>query len=228
MSGIGDGLKTGASIVPTFLVVFFGYGLAASVAQMPEIVTLLITLLVFASPAQFAMADVAGQGGGVLQLVTIAVVVNLRFFVMSLTLAGVFDPRRRLSHLLWCHFVSVTTYLTTFFHWRRGGATDPFAFFQGVGLAILPAALVGTAMGAWFGAGAPALVAFAATLILPVYFTLMVVGEKRTHRETAAAILGFALVPPAELVLPGWGLFVVSVAVGLGLYAGSGEESADD
>lgn len=224
MSGIGDGLKTGASIVPTFLVVFFGYGLAASVAQMPEIVTVLITLLVFASPAQFAMADVAGQGGGVLQLIGIAVVVNLRFFVMSLTLAGVFDPHRRLSHLLWCHFVSVTTYLTTFFHWRSGRVADPFAFYQGVVLAALPAALLGTAVGVWFGAGMPALMAFAATLFLPVYFTLMIAGEKQTRPEFTAVVLGFLLTPPVEVLLPGWGLFAVSLTVGLVLYRLTGGE----
>lgn len=228
MSEIAKGLRAGINVVPTFGVMFFGVGLAAAVAQMPELAALAITLLVFAAPAQFAMADVAAQGGGVFQLVTIAVVVNLRFFIMSLTLAGTFDPRRRWSHILWCQFVSATTYLTTFFHWRSGRVADPFAFYQGVVLAALPAALLGTAAGVWFGAGMPALMAFAATLFLPVYFTVMIAGESKTRPELVAVALGFLLTPAVEALFPGWGLLVVSLGVGVGLYRMTdGEGPAD-
>lgn len=228
MSDIKQGFKAGANVVPTFGVMFFGYGLAASVAQMPVAAVIVLTLLVFAAPAQFAMVDVAAQGGGVVQLISIAVVVNLRFFVMSLTLAGAFDRNRRLSHLLWCQFISATTYLTTFFHWRSGAPGDPFRFYQGVVLAALPAALLGTAVGRWLGAGLPALLAFAATLFLPIYFSLMLAGERQSSNEFAAVTLGFLLTPPVEVLLPGWGLFIVALGVGLGLYGLSGEGSGDD
>lgn len=224
---IRKGIRAGVGVVPTFGVMFFGFGLAAAVAQVPEFAALAITLLVFAAPAQFAMADVAAQGGGIIQLVSIAVVVNLRFFVMSLTLAGTFDPARRRSHVLWCQFVSATTYLTTFFHWRGGRVEDPFSFYQGVVLAALPAALLGTAVGVWFGTGMPALMAFAATLFLPVYFTLMIAGEKQTRSELTAVVLGFLLTPPVEVLLPGWGLFLVSLTVGLALYRLTGGKPAE-
>ncbi len=232
MSDIAKGFKAGSNVIPTFGVMFFGVGLSAGVAHMPDFAALAMTALVFSAPAQFAMADVAHQGGSVLQMIIIAVVVNLRFFVMSLTLATTFDSRRRLVHLLWCQFVSATTYLTTFFHWRRGGVNDSFEFFEGVVLAVLPAALVGTAVGLWFGAGMPALLAFAATLFLPVYFALMLAGEKQTPNEFAAVVLGFLLTPIGEVLLPGWGLFIVALAVGLGLSFKSDEnarpESGED
>lgn len=227
MSDIRNGFRAGANVVPTFGVMFFGFGLAAGVAHMPDVAALMTTLLVFAAPAQFAMADVASQGGSVFQMASIAVIVNLRFFVMSLTLAGTFQQDRRLNHLLWCQFVSATTYLTTFFHWRGGRVADPFAFYRGVVLAALPAALVGTAVGLWFGAGLPALLAFAATLFLPVYFSLMLAGEKQTRYEFTAVVLGFALTPPAEILLPGWGLFTVALAAGLGLHMRTRGDAGD-
>ncbi|MBS1269764.1 MAG: hypothetical protein MAG794_00715 [Gammaproteobacteria bacterium] len=228
MSEIKDGFKAGARVVPTFGVVFFGYGLAAGVAHVPGPAALAITLLVFAAPAQFAIADVASQGGGVVQLVSIAVVVNLRFFVMSLTLAGTFDQHRRIGHLIWCQFVSATTYLTTFFHWRGGKVNDAFAFYRGVVLAALPAALVGTALGLWLGVGLPALLAFAATLFLPIYFSLMLAGEKQTRNEFTAVVLGFLLTPPVEVLFPGWGLFIVALSVGLGVAGLTEADSGDD
>lgn len=221
---IKNGVKAGASVVPTFGVMFFGYGLAAGVAHVPELAALAITLLVFAAPAQFAMVDVAAQGGGIVQIVSIAVVVNLRFFVMSLTLAGTFDHERRLGHLLWCQFVSATTYLTTFFHWRGGRIEDPFSFYQGVVMAALPAALAGTAVGVWFGGAMPGLLAFAATMLLPVYFSLLLAGEKQTRNEFTAVVLGFLLTPFVEALMPGWGLFVVALVVGVGLYRGSADD----
>lgn len=228
MNDLRQGFKAGANIVPTFGVMFLGYGLAASVAAVPELAALSLTLLVFAAPAQFAMTDVAAQGGGMVQLISMAVVVNLRFFIMSLTLAGTFDRKRQLGQLVWCQFVSATTYLTTFFHWRSGGVGDPFRFYQGVVLAALPAALAGTAVGLWLGTGMPRLLAFAATLFLPVYFSLMLAGEHQSRSEFKAVVLGFVLTPPVEVLLPGWGLFVVALTVGLGLYGLTVVESEDE
>jgi predicted branched-subunit amino acid permease len=223
-----SGFRAGANVVPTFAVMFFGVGLASGLARIPHPATLLTSLLVFSAPAQFAVADVAHQGGGVIQMITIAIIVNLRFFVMSLTLASVFTGNRRLTNLVWCPFISATTYLTTFFHWRAGKVTDPFAFYQGVVLAVLPAALIGTAVGMWFGTGMPALMAFAATLFLPVYFSLMLAGEKQTRNELTAVVLGFLLTPPVEFLLPGWGLFVVALGVGLALSIRTEERASED
>jgi len=228
VNDLKQGFKAGLNVTPTFEAMFLGYGLAASVAAIPEIAAFLMTFLVFAAPAQFAMADVAAQGGGMVQLIFMAVVVNLRFFIMSLTLAGTFNRDRRLGQLVWCQFVSATTYLTTFFHWRSGGVGDPFRFYQGVVLAALPAALAGTAVGLWLGAGMPPLLAFAATLFLPVYFSLMLAGERQSRSEFKAVVLGFLLTPPVEVLLPGWGLFVVALTVGLGLYGLTGVESGDE
>lgn len=228
MSDLKQGLRAGANVVPTFGFMFLGYGLAASVAAIPEWAALSLTLLVFAAPAQFAVADVAAQGGGVVQIISIAVVVNLRFFVMSLTLAGTFDRDRRWSHLLWCQFVSATTYLTTFFYWRRADFGDPFRFYQGVVLVAVPAALAGTAVGLWLGTGLPALLAFAATLFLPVYFSLMLAGERQSRREFGAVVLGFLMTPPMEVLLPGWGLFLVALTAGLGLYGFDPAGDRDD
>jgi hypothetical protein len=78
----------------------------------------------------------------------------------------------------------------------------------------------------------PALLAFAATLFLPVYFALMLAGEKQTPDEFTAVVLGFLLTPIGEVLLPGWGLFIVALAVGLGLSFKSDEnarpESGED
>lgn len=209
------GFIAGSGAIPTFGVMFFGFGLAATIAGIAEWQVLLITFLVFAAPAQFAMVDVATQGGGVLQVIFIAVLVNLRFFPMSLTLAGITGPDNNWKHVICSQFVSATTYLTTFFGWRRGGVEDPFRYYQGVVLATVPIALFGTAVGIWLGAGLPQMFAFVASLFLPIYFTLLLKSEDKTQKENLAIVSGLVLTPAAELLLPGLGLFLVALFTGL-------------
>ena len=102
----------------------------------------------------------------------------------------------------------------TFFESRRNTQVDLFEYYKGVVLVSFPAALAGTLLGVWFGTGLPALFNFAATLFLPVYFSLLLSGETRNRRELFAVVAGFIATPPLELLMPGWGLFVVAAAVG--------------
>jgi len=209
------GLKAGSTVVPTFIAIFTGVGIAAAVVGMPALTTLFSTWAIFAAPAQFAMIDIAYQSSVVLQIVTVGILVNLRFFVMSLTLVALFPPlpRRRLA--LWAQFVSASSYLITFFHSRRALREELFDFYRGVVVMSFPAAVVGTALGIWFGSGLPALFTFGAALFLPIYFSLLLSSEVRRRREITAVTLGFIATPPLELLLPGWGLFIAAIAAGL-------------
>lgn len=210
-----QGLKAGSSVVPTFIAIFIGFGIAAVVVGMPALAAFLSTWSLFAAPAQFAMVDIAQQSSVVLQIVSVGILVNLRFFVMSLTLAALFPPlpRRRLA--LWAQFVSASSYLLTFFHSRRAPQEELFDYYRGVVVMSFPAAVIGTALGIWFGSGLPPLFTFGASLFLPVYFALLLSSEVRKRREVTAVVLGFIGTPPLELLVPGWGLFIAAIAAGL-------------
>ena len=208
------GIKAGGAVAPTFVAIFIGVGIAAEVADLPPLATLLSSAAIFAAPAQFAMFDMAMQDHALLQIISVGVLVNLRFFVMSLTLTNFFDtvPRTRLVY--WAQFVSASSYLVTFFQSRRSEPVDLVAFYRGVVFMTFTAAIVGTAIGVVIGAGMPALLAFGATLFLPIYFSLLLVGETKGRHEVAAAMIGLALTPPLELLVPGWGLFVAAIGAG--------------
>lgn len=216
------GLRASLSIVPTFVAIFAGFGVAAQVAGVPAWGALGLTVTVFAAPAQFAMIELAGHGqgaGAVAQMIVAGVLVNLRFLLMSLTLSHMFGrvPRRRL--LLSAQFVIASTYLLTFFRSRAEPPVDLHAYFRAIGAATLPAALAGTALGLAFGQGLPAVLAFAATLFLPVYFALLLANETRGRREAGAVFGGLLLTPLVEHVLPGWGIFVTALGVGAAVAA---------
>jgi predicted branched-subunit amino acid permease len=121
-------------------------------------------------------------------------------------------PRTRLAY--WAQFVSASSYLVTFFQSRREEPVDLFDFYRGVVIMTFTAAIVGTAIGVVIGAGLPALLAFGATLFLPIYFSLLLIGETKGRSEVAAVMIGLLFTPPLELLLPGWGLFVTAIGAG--------------
>ncbi|MDH3282310.1 MAG: AzlC family ABC transporter permease, partial [Gammaproteobacteria bacterium] len=57
------GLKAGAAVSLTFVAIFLGFGIAARAAGVEGWAAMLMTIVVFAGPAQFAMIDVASQTG---------------------------------------------------------------------------------------------------------------------------------------------------------------------
>ena len=131
------GVRAGTSIGVTFIAIFMGFGVTASLADTPGPAAVLMTLLVFAGPAQFAMIEVGAQTGLLLPVISVGVLVNLRFLVMSMTLTSIFDNVPRWVLLSWAQFISASSFLVTFFESRKRHGTEPFQFFKGVVLAAV-------------------------------------------------------------------------------------------
>lgn len=210
------GFKAGITVIPTFLAIFIGFGIAARVADVPAPAAVLLTLAVYAAPAQFAIIELSGQGAAaIVQMIFAGVLINLRFFLMSLTLSHFFTdvPRRRM--LASAHFVAASSYLLTFFQSRKKSEqVELHGFFTGMTLVAFPAAVVGTLIGVAFGTNLPPAFMFGASLFLPVYFALLLSGDVKGRYEIMAALCGFAFTPPVEMLLPGWGVFVSALGVG--------------
>lgn len=208
------GMRAGTSIGVTFLAIFMGIGITASLADIPGLAAVLMTVLVFAGPAQFAMIEVGAQSGLLLPVISVGVLVNLRFLVMSMALNPVFENIPRRTLLFWSQFISASSFLVTFFESRKGKGTDTFQFFKGLVIVSYTAAVAGTAVGAWFGRGLPDLLNFGATLFLPIYFSLLISSDVRNRQELLSVAMGFALTPFVEMLLPGWGIFLVALSTG--------------
>lgn len=205
-----EGVRAAIAVAPTFLSVFLSFGIAAHVTGVPAWAALAMTAVVFAAPAQFAMLDAAGA----LQMIAAGIAVNLRFFLMSLTLSHVFGRRRRPELLISAHFIAASSYLLTFFAVRRRPGLAAHAYYRGIVAVVFPAAIVGTALGYAAGTALPPLLAFGATLFLPIYFALLLANDLQGRHEVAAALLGFVGTPAAEYALPGWGMFLTALGVG--------------
>jgi predicted branched-subunit amino acid permease len=210
-----EGVRAGLSVAPTFVAVNTAFGLAAQVAGVPAWAAVALTLGVFAAPAQFAIAELAARGpSAMVQMIVVGILINLRFFVMSLTLAQLFGPVPRARLLLSAQLVVASTHLMTFFRARREPPVEAHAYFRGVAAGLIPAPVLGTALGLAFGRALSPVLAFGTTLLLPVYFALLLANDVKGRAEVAAAVGSFVLTPIVEYVLPGWGTFVAALAIG--------------
>ena len=210
-----EGMRAALTIVPSFIAIFVGFGIAAQAAGVPVWAAFGLTLAVYAAPAQFAIIELAGLGpAAVAQMIFAGILINLRFLLMSLTLAQLFPRVRRGALLLSAQFIAASPYLLTFFRSRQAPRSDLYRFYRGLIAIAVPAALLGTVLGLALGADLPQVVTFGATLFLPVYFSLLLASQLKLRREIAAAAAGLVLTPPAELLLPGWGMLFTALGVG--------------
>jgi len=210
------GFRAGVSVIPSFIAIFIGFGVAARVADVPAPAAVLLTIAVFAAPAQFAIIELTGQGAAaIVQMIFAGVLINLRFFLMSLTLSHLFTGVPRLRMLTSAQFVAASTFLLTFFQSRKKSErVNLHEFFISMAVVVFPAAVVGTLIGVAFGANLPPAFMFGASLFLPVYFALLLSSDVKGRYEIMAVLCGFVFTPPVEMLLPGWGVFVSALGVG--------------
>jgi predicted branched-subunit amino acid permease len=87
-----------APVTPTIFSIFMGFGVSAALAGVPASAAMLMSGLIYAVPAQYAILDLAvSTPAGVGQLALVGAMANLRFFVMGLWMAQAFRdvPKRK-------------------------------------------------------------------------------------------------------------------------------------
>jgi len=206
------GAKTGLTLGITLLTVFTGFGIYALQKGLEPGLAFLFTAVVFALPAQYAVVDLVGGSASVSQMILVGVLVNARFFVMSLTMTHFVSHERIKKLFPWIAYVAASTFLTSLFDKRRHADSDFFSFYRGVVFVAVPMTLVGTLLGLALKDTLPPILMFASSLFLPVYFTLLLVNDVKRKHEIAVVLISFFSTPAVETLIPGWGLVATAVS----------------
>jgi predicted branched-subunit amino acid permease len=218
------GLREGAPVGVTFLLAFLGVGAAFQVAGLGQAVAGLSTLFLMSGPAQVGMLDGLGAGRPLLAIVLAVCLLNGRYAVMSAVLAPYLRtiPLRRLLLPL-CLLSTSTFAITQAGLRRRAVARAPLTFFQGVCLAAVPPAILGTVLGYHLAGLLPPALAGTVDMILPIYFATLLARDWPKPSPLLAALLGFVLMPVVERLLSGFGILVPGLIAGV-VYAFLPEE----
>lgn len=96
--GLFDGLPIGLGYLP----VAFAFGVQASIAGIPLFMSVLISMTNLTSAGQLAGLTIIASAGTILEIVLTQLVINARYFLMSITLSQKLDDSFTLSRRFFC------------------------------------------------------------------------------------------------------------------------------
>lgn len=179
--GLHDGFPLGLG----YLSVSFAFGVQASLLGVPVLITLLISMTNLTSAGQLAGVSVVAAAGSIIELILIQLVINSRYFLMSLTLTQKLDdsftfPKR----LLTATFITDEIFAVA--------AAKPYKinvkYFAG--LSVLPYIgwALGTLLGALAGDVLPQRIRLALGIALYAMFLAIIVPPAKKSRGVAFTV----------------------------------------
>ena len=191
--GARRALPIGIAVLP------FGvsFGLLARTAGMGRVAPIVMSATTFAGSAQFAAASILHAGGTAVAAILAAVLLNVRYAPISISVADVFDgaaPKRLVQSQL---IVDESWALSS-----RGGGRFDRNVLLGAGLLLYPCWVGSTALGV-LGAGVlgnPARLGLDA--VFPALFLALLIPQLRGWRALAAAVAAAAIALALVSVVP--------------------------
>jgi predicted branched-subunit amino acid permease len=218
-----QGMKAAVPVWFAFIPSSFALGIAAKGygLSMEEIV--LMSALVYAGPAQYAVLDPLAAGKPALQILIATVLMNLRFLPMSAAMAPYFRGVRW-PRLLWAsHFISASSFVLPYVRFQQEekksadagsrAGNENLDFFLGIGMTAFCVWVAGTAVGYWAALRIPPGFEEVSKFILPAYFACILVIDLRERLPAAVCILSLLAAVPAALWNLDWGWMITAIVI---------------
>ena len=180
------GLKDGLPIGLGYLSVSFAFGVQASILGVPLIMSVFMSMTNLTSAGQLAGLTVIATMGTILEIILTQLVINARYFLMSITLSQKLDNSFSLSHRLLCSaFVTDEIFAVA--------AAKPKTFGRSYfyGLVILPyfGWALGTLLGAIAGGALPEFITNALGIALYAMFIAIIIPPMTKEIGVALAVI---------------------------------------
>jgi 4-azaleucine resistance transporter AzlC len=198
-----------AVTVPLFGVSF---GVLARAADMGAVAPIVMSATTFAGGAQFAVASILDEGGGLAAAIIAALLLNARYAAIGISVAPIFRGSR-LRRLLESQLIVDESWALS----ARPDGTFDRRVLLGAGLTLYVTWVLGTALGVLGGGflGDPERLGLDAAF--PALFLALLVGQLGSRRAVAAAVAGGGI---ALVLLPFTPPGVPIVAAVLGCLVG--------
>lgn len=173
------GLRQGIPIALGYLSVSFGFGIAAVNRGLSPLAAFLISLTNLTSAGQVAGLDVIVANGTLLEMALTQLTINLRYFLMSLSLSQKLSPTFSLPHRFLAPF-GITDEIFAVSSSERGHITPTYLY----GLILLPLLgwTLGTLLGAVAGNLLPSAVKYALGIAIYGMFVAIVLPPAKKDR----------------------------------------------
>ena len=196
-----SGFRVGTGYAMAAFVVALSFGVLAREAGLSAVQAVVMSAIVFAGSAQFAVVSILATGGSAVAALAAAGLMNSRFLAMGIALAPSLPGGPVARGLQGQTVVDASWALAN----RGDGTFDRWVLF-GSTLPQYATWVLGTASGAVLGDVVGDLERLGLDAVFPAFFAVLVVSELRTRRGALAAVTGaaiaLALTPVAPPGLP--------------------------
>ena len=178
------------------------FGLLARTAGMGRVAPIVMSASTFAGSAQFAVVSILHAGGTVAAAVLAAVLLNVRYAPISISVADLFAGSAPVKRLVQSQLIVDESWAIA----ARGGGRFERSVLLGAGLLLYPCWVGGTALGVLGGGflGDPERLGLDAAF--PALFLALLLpqldGRRTVAAALAAAALSLALVPVTPAGIP--------------------------
>ena len=208
----GEGVRDGIPIGLGYLSVSFGFGISAVNGGLSPILAVLISLTNLTSAGQVAGLDIILKAGTVIEMILTQLVINARYFLMSLSLSQKLDTSFTTRHRFLAAF-GITDEIFGVASSKKGLLRPSYMY----GLILLP--LLGWTGGTLLGALAGSVLPYAirnalGIAIYGMFVAIIVPPAKRERGVLVAVLLGIAVslilayVPLFSFVTSGFAVIV--------------------
>ncbi|MCQ2272040.1 MAG: AzlC family ABC transporter permease [Bacteroidales bacterium] len=180
------GLMTGKSIGLGYVPVSFTFGLVAVQMGFDPWVAVFISLTNLASAGQFAGIRMISGGAAAIELAMTTIVVNIRYFLMSLSLTQKIDTKMP----IWKRCIMAFGVTDEIFALAAMEKKDvSFPFFGGLMTCPIVGWTLGTFLGAFAAGLMPPMVQACMGIALYCMFIAIIIPPSRTNKDITYAIL---------------------------------------
>ena len=212
-----QGIKDGIPICLGYFSVSMAVGLMAVKAGLPVWTAVLISFSNLTSAGQYAGIGIMAAGGGALELFVTTLTINMRYFLMSLSVSQKLDDKFNIPKRMIAAY-GITDEVFAVSMQRK----KDLSFLYMVGLILTP--LLGWTLGTLTGAVAadllPQIVSNAMGIALYGMFIAIIVPPARENSKVFFAValaivasLCFAYIPGIKTLSSGWKIIIIAVFV---------------
>lgn len=212
-----NGLKDSIPICLGYFSVSMAFGLTAVLSGFPLWATVLTSFTNLTSAGQFAGVNIILSCGKLIELMLTTIIINMRYFLMSLSVSQKVDP----STKLWQRFLisfGITDEIFAVSISKRKALTTSYM----LGLIIPPVFgwTTGTITGAIATSVMPKVLSEAMGIALYAMFIAIIIPPSRKNKSVFIAVIVsvllsviFEVTPIFKIFSQGWSVIVISVIV---------------
>ena len=212
-----QGLKDGLPICLGYFSVSVAFGMTTVLAGMPLWAAVLISLTNLTSAGQFAGANLMLAGVNMMELGLTTLVINIRYFLMSLSVSQKVERKMSMKERLAVSF-GITDEIFAVSMQYKGELSTPYM----AGLIITP--ILGWTGGTLAGGAATSVMpeALSSTLGIALYgmFIAVIIPPAREERSVLFTVilailssLAFTYLPGLRNLGSGWSIIIITIAV---------------